>query len=372
MLSHRTTLADIARHVGVHTTTVSLALRNHPRIPAATRDRIKAVARELNYHPDPLLQALVAYRTRKRLRENTATLAYITNWSTRFGWQSTTAHPQFFAGAQAKATELGYKLDHFWLGEPGLTSRRLNQILLTRAINGLILASHLSDPDKELQLDWPRFSAVKIDCLPHQPVLHNISNDQRGIARLAVQRARAAGYRRIGFVMHRGWDQSCDSLWTAGFLGEQAQMDPKDHVPMLLFPEAGPCESWTRESRSNVVVATPAFERWFQQHRPEVIVSKASFVEPCLTTLGISVPDCVAFVDLFVEDATGWTAGVRQNHAHVGERAVEILAMQLQQGKFGMPPIATTTFVSGTWIDGISCPARTSAEASAPIPEDQG
>ena len=40
------TLADIADQAGVHVTTVSLALRDHPSIPPATRARIRAVARE--------------------------------------------------------------------------------------------------------------------------------------------------------------------------------------------------------------------------------------------------------------------------------------------------------------------------------------
>ena len=57
----RVTLAAIAAQAGVHVTTVSLALRNSPRLPIATRDRIRKLADELGYAPDPMLQALVAY-----------------------------------------------------------------------------------------------------------------------------------------------------------------------------------------------------------------------------------------------------------------------------------------------------------------------
>ncbi|MEJ1971051.1 MAG: helix-turn-helix domain-containing protein [Lacunisphaera sp.] len=79
--------------------TVSLAMRNHPRLPEATRKRIRALADEMGYRPDPLLRALVAYRGGVIERRNTPTLAYVTNWSTQWGWKNVTAHPDFYAGA---------------------------------------------------------------------------------------------------------------------------------------------------------------------------------------------------------------------------------------------------------------------------------
>ncbi|MEX2381361.1 MAG: helix-turn-helix domain-containing protein, partial [Opitutales bacterium] len=47
-------LADIARAGNVSVMTVSMALRDHPRISQATRDRIKALAAEMNYRRDPI------------------------------------------------------------------------------------------------------------------------------------------------------------------------------------------------------------------------------------------------------------------------------------------------------------------------------
>ena len=93
-------------------------------------------------------------------------------------------------------------------------------------------------------------------------------------------------------------------------------------------------------------------------HKPEVIVSKASFVQAALAELKLKVPRDVAFVDVFLDDSSGATAGVRQNHATVGELAIEILAGQLQHNKYGVPEIPTTTYVEGTWFNGKSCPAR--------------
>jgi LacI family transcriptional regulator len=362
---HRVTLADVAREAKVHVTTVSLAMRNHPRLPLSTRTRIRKLADRLGYRPDPFLQALVAYRGKTMARRNPPTLAYVTNWDTRFGWKKVTAHPQFYNGAQAKALELGFNLDHFWMRESGLSHTRLNDILETRGINGLIVASHMRGMDAELHFDWSHFSAVKIDYLPHKPELHNVTNDQCSVIRLAVQRVMAAGYRRIGFVMHRGWDHSVDRLWTAGFVCEQAFMREADRVPILLFPDAEPVEAWMAESQSDVVVAPEAFRRWLEEFRPEVVISKGSFVEQRIEEMNLRVPRDLAFVDVFLEDLSGRVAGVRQNHETVGALAVEILAGQLHHNKFGIPEIPTTTFVEGTWFNGKTCPMPAPARPRA-------
>jgi LacI family transcriptional regulator len=359
MNDRRVTLADIAERANVHVTTVSLALRNHPRLPAETRQRIQSLAEKMGYRPDPFLRALVAYRGKIMPRRNPPTLAYVTNWNTRWGWKKVTAHPDFYAGAERKAQELGFHLDHFWMSEPGLTHERLNTILCTRGINGIIIASHMREIDVALHFDWAKFSAVKIDYFPHKPELHNVTNDQCGIIRLAMQRVIAMGYRRIGFVMHRGWDHSVDHLWSAGFLCEQQNLAEAERIPMFQFPEPEPVDAWFNESKSAVIAPSPTFNRWFKKHRPEIIISKWSFVQPRLAELGLSVPRDVAFADVFLENFDGSVGGVRQNHGTVGELAVEILAGQLQHNKYGVPEIPTTTFVEGTWFDGATCPGRT-------------
>jgi LacI family transcriptional regulator len=140
-------------------------------------------------------------------------------------------------------------------------------------------------------------------------------------------------------VMDEGYDITVDRLWSAGFLWEQNTLRPSERIPAYMLPNAVP------------------FARWYRKHRPEVIISKAEFVMPEFKALGLRVPRDVAFVDIFREQASnGATAGVRQNHATVGELAVEILAGQLQHNKYGVPEIPTTTYVEGTWLDGASCP----------------
>ena len=171
-----------------------------------------------------------------------------------------------------------------------------------------------------------------------------------------MQKVIAAGYRRIGFVMHRGWDHAVDHLWTAGYLCEQQALTARERIPAHLFPEPEPVERWLNESKSEVFPEPAAFKAWFEKYRPEVVISKASFVLPLLKEMGLRVPRDVAFVDVFLEKNDGAVAGVQQNHTTVGALAVEILAGQLQHNKYGVPEIPTTTYVEGTWHDGATCP----------------
>jgi LacI family transcriptional regulator len=315
----------------------------------------------MGYQPDPALQALIAYRRQARPRKDVPPLAYVTNWETRMGWKHVAAHGEFFLGAEAKAHELGYGLEHFWLGEPKLTHQRMSDILSARGITGVIIASHKYEVDAALRFDWPRFSAVKIDFFPHEPTLHNVTNDQRAIIRLAMRRVITAGYRRIGFVMHRGWDEGVDLAWSAGYLAEEFVLEPDERIPILRAPPpAG--------SPNELLVPRALFEPWFRQYRPEVLISYGPFVRPHLEAMGLSVPRDVAFVDILLESSDGRIAGVRQNSRRVGEVAVEILAGQLQQHTFGIPKYPTATLVEGTWMDGESLPVRTGVrQASAQV-----
>jgi LacI family transcriptional regulator len=340
MKQKRVTLADVAKKAGKHITTVSLALRNSQRLSKETRERIQKLAKEMGYKPDPRMRALVSYRDRTRERINPPVIAYVTNWNSRWGWQDTYAHPDFYIGAKRAAEELGFSLEHFWLREPGLTHGRLSSIFKARGIDGIIIASHVREIDESLQFDWDHFSAVKIDYFPHRPELHVVTNNQLHIVRLAMQEVMKAGYRRIGFVMDGGWDITVDNLYCAGFIWEQQKLPVKDRIEPYLIPN--------KES----------LDEWVKRVKPEVIISTKNFLYPVFERLGMRVPDDIAFVDILNEDESGQIAGVKQNHVRVGELAIETLASQIQFNIRGIPEIPTTTHVEGTWVKGKTMPDK--------------
>lgn len=348
-------MADVARTAGVHVTTVSLALRNHPSLPSRTRERLQRLARQMGYAPDPALSALVSYRHGAGKRKDQPPIAYVTNWDSALGWKNFTAHRDFFEGAVAKAATLGYQMEHFWLGEPGMTARRMSGILTSRGITGIVVASQLAGADTPLDFDWGQFSAVKIDFSPREPQLHMVTNDQSAVVRLATQRVRVAGYRRIGFVMPLWWDEFVDRAWSAGYSAEQLRIEPAGRIPILYYSEARLHEHLSTGTRDHSVPAG-ALKAWVREHQPEVIISREVFVLPSLAKLQLHVPDDLAFAEIFLEETNGRVAGVRQNCRRVGEVAVELLVGQMHQHVVGVPEIPTATYVEGTWFDGRTLP----------------
>lgn len=55
---HRTSLKDLARELGVSIATVSRALRSSPEIGKEMQERVKELAKKLNYRPNPFAQSL--------------------------------------------------------------------------------------------------------------------------------------------------------------------------------------------------------------------------------------------------------------------------------------------------------------------------
>jgi LacI family transcriptional regulator len=363
-MKDRITMAQVARRAGVHPSTVSLALSNHPSIPPATRERIRALAAEMGYQPDPALRALTIYRHAHMPRPDAPPLAYLTHWDTEWGWKQQRAHARFYVGATTKAHELGYKLEHFWLGDSGLSHRRMSDIFSARGISGLIVASHLPENGRPLHLDWTKFSAVKIDYFPQEPVLHNVTNDQRAIMRMAVQRILAAGYHRIGLVMPRWWDEFGDLAWSAGFLAEQQWLPKKDQIPILYFAEGSAV-------RGETLVPAKPFADWIQRYQPEVLLSLSRFVGPRLKELGLLVPRDIAFVE-FYHESEGGVAGVRHNCERVGALAVETLVGQMQQHTVGVPELPITSLVEGTWVEGDTLPWRATTHAVPSADQPKG
>ncbi|MDF3059862.1 MAG: LacI family transcriptional regulator, partial [Rariglobus sp.] len=115
----RVTMKEVAVAAGVSASTVCRALGMDPQIPETTRKRIKKAAASLGYLPDPLLSAFAQRRRGKTAGSEITTLAYITNFETADDWMRHHFYEPVFKGAKAQALRNGYKLEHFWMREPG-------------------------------------------------------------------------------------------------------------------------------------------------------------------------------------------------------------------------------------------------------------
>src|SRR6478609_7271672 len=58
MKKERTTIHDIARKMNITASTVSRALKDHPRISEDTKEKVRKIALKLNYQPNNIAAAL--------------------------------------------------------------------------------------------------------------------------------------------------------------------------------------------------------------------------------------------------------------------------------------------------------------------------
>lgn len=339
----KATLQDVATRAGVHRTTVSLALRDHPRIPAATRERVKAAATKLDYRVNPLVSALMQSRRSGQAVKH-VTLAYVTSYPTRFGWRPPHHdRPDFFPGAVARARDFGYKLEHFWLAEPGMTPARFCDILSARGINGLIIG-RLPPGQHAMELMWSRFSCVALGLTLRSPLLHHVTENHFDAAWRGMQRCRELGYRRVGFVFSEANDSPrVGSRWLGAFLEQQGQFSARDRVP--------PCPAVPADERT--------FREWFRRVRPDALLT--SHTRPVLRWLdrmGRRVPRDVGLVDLAGDHPEADCAGVYYDPAKVGALAVEMLAGLMHRNETGVPADQHEVLLNGEWRDGRTLPAH--------------
>ena len=233
----RITIRDLAKRLGLSHAAVSMALRDHPNIAAKTRQRVKAEADLCGYRPEPMLSALAAYRQMKKPSVYHGTLAWLFDHPSRQQLFATPLFNLYFEGACWRAASLGFQIEEFCLGEPGMTPARMSNILLSRGIQGVLVAP-LSQPNSRLKMHWERFSSVTFGFSLLEPQLHLVSSTQYRIGMAVTHKLQELGYERVGFFGSKNFDERTDQNFTAGFHIASMNVPIDRRVPPLLIPQA--------------------------------------------------------------------------------------------------------------------------------------
>ncbi len=338
----RVTHQDIAKALGVSKTTVSLALRNHPRITEAVRDKIKQKAEELGYTPDPMLSALAKYSQARQEKHDPLPLAFLNLQPDPQLIHRNEEFILYLKGAEKMAEELGYRLEEFALAE--LRAERLDTILKTRSIRGLLLSpGDYSHPVDWGAFPWKDYAAVRLGRSENAPLTHFVTSAQSTNAVIALDAIWAKGYKRIGLVTrHRR-----RRLFGAGFFWGQYPLPEEQQVPLLAIP-------WER----SVEEKEDLFKTWFSRYRPDAVLSDSELNLPALLhRMGRRIPEDIALASTTIHPSQ-INAGIDQNPAEIGRAAVRILAGQLNQQQFGIPAIRSEILIEGRWVDGTMLPKR--------------
>jgi LacI family transcriptional regulator len=334
----RPSIRDLAADLDLSHTTVSLALRRDPRIPAATRRRVEAAARARGYRVDPTVSTLMARLRTLRAKPVQATLGLITAWPTRAGWRAASNHRRFFTGVERRARELGYGVDELWLREPGMTSARLARILRSRGIRGLVLFS-LPAAGGRLELDWKGFACVTKGLTVSYPPVHRVVSSHYEDMQLVLRELAARRYRRIGLVLGEALSVRVDRAWLAAYLLHQNDTPADQRVPALI----------TRSKQEEA-----GFGQWLHAYRPDAILFSDQPIPDWVRAQGWNVPRDIGLVHLDWSKEVAPLAGLDSDPETVGEAATDLLVGQLQANEYGIPRHEKIVAVRGHWAAGNS------------------
>jgi LacI family transcriptional regulator len=259
-------------------------------------------------------------------------------------------HHELQAGAAERATELGFKVEPFVVGRSGVSVHRLDSILQSRGIHGIFLLPTWDEPDLS-RLDWSRYAGVYTDYIIERPALHAVCSDHYRAMMGALQRLAALGYTRPGLFLNRHHDERLQHRWEGAFLAHHRQRGGGPAVPTLIFGEL------TREG----------FERWFREHRPDVVLGHNTEVIGWMEDCGARVPRTHGFVCLNVLRRTRPCAGLDLQPRVLGARGAELVIAQLQRNEQGIPAWPVTTTIPARWMDGptLRRPSRAAGRTAA-------
>lgn len=189
-----TSLKKLAQHLGLNPATVSVVLNDVPgrNIPQATRDRIKAAAKELNYQPSLLARSL---RNRRTL-----TIGILVP-ELGDGY-----HTQVMSGIGDHLIEAGY----FYFTAHHRHRKNLveeyGQMLINRGAEALITI--------DTALEHP-YSIPVVAVAGHRPIggVTNVLLDHRFAAELTLSHLYSLGHREIAFMRGQPFSSDSDERW---------------------------------------------------------------------------------------------------------------------------------------------------------------
>ena len=337
-------LRALAELTGFSLATVSMALRDDPRIALATRELVRLTANRQGYLPDPALaRRMQQFRQRSRAPRLPVKLAHVIAWENTARYYSFAPFREFRDGADARAKEFGYELEDFHLHDPSMSAQRLSDIFRARGIPGVILPpiqypevvrARIANGDP-----WLSFNYTACVTIGHTVGLTGVSravHDHLGAVELACRELQARGYRRVGLVLDRVVHERVLGRWLAGWAC--AHLNRAAPPAPLISAELGRIQT---------------FDRWFKRAQPDAIITcDCDTVETQLKRLGQKTPKDIGLVDLQWTAPAQPRAAIDQRNHEVGATAVDIVLDQINRHERGVLHVPKIMLVPGRWVEG--------------------
>jgi LacI family transcriptional regulator len=338
----RVTIAQVAEAVGVHKSTVSLALRNDPRVAGKTRERIMRAVAELGYVPDAHLSNLMGY-LRRISSEQVAkheSIAYLTSESSP---QNDIHRMLFFrnfrSGVHGELGRLGYRMETFKLCDYAFNLKRVESVLKSRNIQGIVVAPPVEMDDLGA-FNWDGFAAITLGYRLSQPKIHRVISDQMAAMSMAIEHMAKSGYKRIVFAYAKGRDRHSRRRWSITLVGSRR-----------LHPSLEDTFTYAGEPDDD-------FAAFFKQCKADGLICMGPDYPNKLTAAGLNLPRDFGCLLLSADNGPEHFAGIEQEPQLLGKLAAQQIAGMLSRNEVGLPEVPFTLQVPPKWHHGRTCPPR--------------
>jgi LacI family transcriptional regulator len=334
----RVTLRDIAQRLRVSHTTISRALRQDPRISDSTRQRVRDVALEMRYRPDPMLSALAYYRRGKTQAAVSAELALINHWKKPQDVWTYNEFKLYWTGAFKEAERCGFRLEEFVL-DKNLSPARLEGILRARNIRGILLPPRGDMVPDYGDFHWENYCVVRFGHSIPYPHAHLVTSDQLTDGLIAFENIWNSGYRRIGLAT----SSKMHTRFSAGYYLGQMKWSPEVRLPVLTVTQGN-----NKEDQQ-------LLKQWLDKNKPDAILTDVREMQSMLQGIGRKVPKDVGLAALSVLDGNA-DAGIDQHSEEIGKVAIQLLISLINHNECGIPNVCRQVLVEGRWVSGSSLP----------------
>ena len=333
----RVTLQDVAKKAGVSKATVSRALRNQSVHTADTRRHILAAAKALGYQAHPILSAVMSSVRFKRTSMISPVIAEIHCQPWDYDREGNPASLRRSIREQAELQ--GYRVAEFHWYEPGMTPRRLMNIIRARGIRAVIF-EHFMEREVDLrEFDLTGLAMISIGGALLLPRLHRVEVNHYGNLIKVVKILQARGYSRFGVVIPNVFERASDFKRTAALHSEDLHISQRNQIPVF---------------QHDIHDGLAGLDKWLRRYKPDCVLGVGKDIPGELNTLGYSFPDQIGYAHLGWHSSYGDLAGMNPEWREAGRVAVNLVIDQLTRNEHGVPAHPLWILVEGVWVDGTS------------------
>lgn len=314
---------------------VSYALRNHPKISEETRHHVRQIAGDLGYRPNPRISSLMAHIRRAHARPAGERLAFVWVHTTRAQSERDPFLRNVFLGARDRAEQCGFELEQFWTSDAAMTDRRLEQIIQSRGIVGVVLSPVMSD-EASLALDWEwrSFAVAVIGNVTWTPELHHAGHHHYLGMRLALGELAKLGCQRPAALIDAETNERAKRAWEAAFLTHHpARAQAPDLAQVFAPDEVSRAPAWLRATKPDALIVSTT-----------TLLESPGLRAACRT---LKLPIVTLYWD---DSAPAGIGGVDQCYSLIASHAVDLVAAQLNSNETGVPDLPRMMLFSGRWV----------------------